>query len=416
MRTTHSGLEGAALARALLHPQKVALVGVSDDISRTTARPLRFLKAAGYAGQIYVVNPTREFVQGVPAYPSLSALPEVPDHAFILTNGDLAIDAVEECGRLRIPVATIMASGFSESGAEGARREQRLREVARAAQVRILGPSSLGVINLRENLVLTANAAFAELDLPVGGIFCASQSGSMLGALTSRGRSRGIGFSGLVSVGGESDLCIGEICEATLDDPDISGYMLFLESMRHARALHRFALGAAARGKPVVAFKLGRSAVAAELAVSHTGALAGEDSVADAFFNDCGIARVHTLEGFLEALPLLCRMPLQQRRQLAGRKPAVGVVTTTGGGAAMVIDQLGMRDVQVAGPSEQTRRRLAGRGIAVSAGTLIDLTLAGTRYDVMKSTIEIMQSAPEFDLVLAVVGSAAPPPPPQAWQ
>ena len=407
MKTEKTALAGAALAKALLHPRIIALVGVSDDVSRTTARPLRFLRTAGFGGTIYVVNPTRRTVQGEAAYASLSELPEVPEHAFILTNSELAIEAVEECGRLGIPVATIMAAGFSEFGPQGAERERRLRAAAGRWGVRVLGPSSLGVVNVREKLVLTANAAFAEPDLPTGGIFCASQSGSMLGTLTSRGRARGIGFAGLVSVGGESDLCIGEICEATLDDPDITGYMLFLESMHHAQALHRFALGAAARGKPVVAFKLGRSEVAAGLTVSHTGALAGEDSAADAFFNDCGIARVETLEGLLEALPLLRRIPIQAAGHAAGHKPRVGVVTTTGGGAAMAIDQLGIRGVPVVGPSSETRKRLAERGIEASSGALIDLTLAGTRYDVMKATIETMQSAPEFDLVLAVVGSSA---------
>ncbi len=400
-------LTGAALAQALLRPRTIALVGISDDLSKTSSRPLRFLRAADYSGTIYNVNPTHHQVQGEVAYPTLSALPEVPDHAFILTGSELAVAAVKECGKLGIPLATVMAAGFAESGPVGIEREQRLRLVARASGVRLLGPSSLGVVNLREKLVLTANAAFAEPDLPLGGIFCASHSGSMLGALTSRGRARNIGFAGLVSVGGESDLCIGEICEATLDDPEITGYMLFLESMRHAAALHRFALGAASRGKPVVAFKLGRSQAAAALAVSHTGALAGEDSVADTFFRDCGIARVDTLEGFLEALPLMRRVPVNTLRHQAGRKATVGVVSTTGGGAAMAVDQLGVRGVSVVGPSKDTLQRLADRGVEVCAGGIIDLTLAGTKYEVMKAALEVMQQAPEFDMVLACVGSSA---------
>ena len=375
-------------------------------MARWLLLPLRFLRAAGYPGTIYNVNPTRTEVQGEPAYPSLSALPEVPEHAFILTNSQLAIDAVEECGRLGIRVATILAGGFSESGPEGAAREQQLRDIAKRTGVRILGPSSLGVVNLREKLVLTANAAFAEPELPIGGIFCASHSGSMLGALTSRGRAKGVGFSGLISVGSETDLCIGEICESTLDDPNITGYMLFLESLSHADALRRFAIGAAQRGKPVVAYKLGRSEAAAELAVSHTGALAGEDAVAETFFRDCGIARVETLEGFLEALPLLGRLPVS-KLNTTGRTPTVGVVTTTGGGAAMAVDQLGIRGVAVVPPSAETLARMAERGINVNPGGIVDLTLAGTRYDVMKAALEVMLTAPEFDLVVATVGSSA---------
>jgi acyl-CoA synthetase (NDP forming) len=401
-------LTGAALAQALFKPKAVALVGISDDVSKTAARPLRFLRAAGYEGKLYNVNPTRSEVQGEPAFRALSDLPEKVDHAFILTNTGPAMAAVEECGKLGIPVATILAGGFSEKGAEGAEREQQLKALGKQYGVRLLGPSSIGLVNVREKLILTANAAFAEPGLPAGGIFCASHSGSLIGALTSRGRARNIGFHSLVSVGGEADLSVGELCEAALDDPDVTGYLLFLETMRNADALRRFALAAAARDKPVVAYKLGRSEAAAELAVSHTGALAGEDDVADAFLKDCGIVRLETFEGLIEALPLLQHMPRKTFPEKSrGRKPTVGVVTTTGGGAAMAVDQLGVRNVNVVAPTKETLQKLADAGIDASGGRIIDLTLAGTKYEVMKGTLDILMNAPEFDLILATVGSSA---------
>jgi len=168
--------------------------------------------------------------------------------------------------------------------------------------------------------------------------------------------------------------------------------------------LRSFAIEAARRGKPVVAYKLGRSAAAAEMAVTHTGALAGEDDIADAFLKECGIARVGILEALLEGQPLAFRMPLVLHKPAPRR---VGIVTTTGGGAAMVVDQLGIRGIDVEPASAPTLARLAAAGVHVAAGRVTDLTLAGTRYDVMKSALEIMLAAPEFDLVLAVVGSSA---------
>lgn len=401
-------LTGSDLANALFKPKAIALVGISDDLNKTAARPLRFLRAAGYAGTIYNVNPSRSEVQGERAYPSLSDLPSIPDHAFILTNTDPAMAAVEECGKLGIPLATILAGGFSEKGAEGALREQQLKALGKQYGVRLLGPSSIGLVNVREKLILTANAAFAEPGLPSGGIFCASHSGSLIGALTSRGRARNIGFHSLVSVGSETDLSVGEICESALDDPNVTGYLLFLETMRNADALRRFALAAAARNKPIVAYKLGRSEAAAELAVSHTGALAGEDDVADAFLKDCGIVRLETFEGLLESLPLLQRMPRKTfSEKRTARKPTVGVVTTTGGGAAMAVDQLGIRGVNVVAPSAETLQKLADAGIDAGGGRIIDLTLAGTKYEVMKGTLDILMNAPEFDFILATVGSSA---------
>src|SRR5258708_11557911 len=130
--------------------------------------------------------------------------------------------------------------------------------------------------------------------------------------------------------------------------------MLFLEAMGHGDAVRRFGHSAAERGKPIIAYKLGRSATARELAVSHTGALAGEDDVADQFLKSCGIARVDTLEGLIEGLPLLSRVPVAAR---GGRK-RVGVVTTTAGGATLVVDPLASRGVTIETASPDTLARL----------------------------------------------------------
>jgi acyl-CoA synthetase (NDP forming) len=171
--------------------------------------------------------------------------------------------------------------------------------------------------------------------------------------------------------------------------------------MRKADRLRAFALAAAKAGKPILAYKLGRSAEARELAVSHTGALAGEDDMADAFLADCGIARADTLDGLVEGLPLVARIPL------GAPGIRVGVVTTTGGGASMAVDRIAAGGVAVVGPSGATLARLAAAGIEVAPARLVDLTIAGARYDVMKAALDILLTAPEFDLVLAVVGSSA---------
>src|SRR5947209_2725553 len=402
-----------ALRQALLAPRSVVLVGQSNDPGKTAGRPLSYLRRAGFGGTIYCVNARRDAVLGERAYPSIAALPEAPDHAYILVPTEAVVDAVAECGNAGVKIATILAAGFSETGAEGAAREQRLREVAAETGIRLVGPSSLGVVNLRNGLLLTANAAFAEPDIPVGRTFFASHSGTMIGALMSRGKARGVGFAGLVSIGNEVDLSIGEICSATLDDPDIDGYLLFLESIRSSAALRQFALGAAARGKPIVSYKLGRSSAARELALTHTGALAGEDDVASAFLADCAIARVESLEALIEALPLVRRTPI---RPAGARRAQVAVLTTTAGGATMVVDPLAMRGVEIVHPSAETFARFAAKGIVTTPARIVDLTIAGTRYDVMKAALDILTTAPEFDVVLAVVGSSARFHPQQAVQ
>lgn len=392
------------LRQFLFSPRSVAIVGQSNDPTKAAGRPLKFLRQLGYAGRIYPINARRDQVLGERAFPSLAALPEVPEHAYIVTQTDAAVEAVEECGRLGVKVATVLADGFAEAGPAGLAREARLREVVAKTGLRLVGPSSLGVVNLREGVMLTANAALDEKDLPVGRIFAGSHSGTMIGALLTRGKARGIGFAGAVSVGNEVDLSLGDVCAATLDDPDIDGYILFLETLRHADRLRSFALAAAARGKPVLAYKLGRSAAARDLAATHTGALAGEDDVADAFLADCGIARVETFEALIEGLPLLARVPARPRH---ARPPSVAVVTTTAGGATTVVDPLATRGITIAQPSPDTYARLAAAGIKVAKARIVDLTIAGAHYEAVKGTLDILLSAPEFDLVVAVIGSSA---------
>ena len=393
------------LAQVLLAPQSVAIIGQSNDATKTAGRPLKYLRQAGYAGRIYPINPRRDEVLGERAWPSLTALPEMPDHAYIVASTEATMEAIEECARIGVPVVTALANGFSETGVEGTAREARIRQLLKDSGTRLVGPSSLGVVDLRHKTFLTANAAFDEPDLPVGRIFAASHSGGMIGTFLSRGKARGIHFAGLVSVGNEVDLSIGEICAATLDDPGIDGYVLFLETMRKAVALRSFALEAARRGKPVLAYKLGRSAAARELAVSHTGALAGEDDIAGMFLAECGIARVDTLEGLIEGFPLLARVPVATR---GARRPSVAVVTTTAGGATMVVDPLATRGIALEPPTPQTLARIkAVTGVDVTPARIIDLTLAGAQYNVMKGALDVLTTAPEFDLVVVTVGSSA---------
>ena len=374
-----------SLAQALFAPRAVALVGASGDEKKNTARPQRFLRKHGYAGKVFPVNPSRNEILGLPCYRTLADTPPV-DHAFIMIEDVEA--ALEDCGRRKVPVASIYSDGFADAGAKGAERQARLVERARALGVRLLGPNSMGMINLTGRVPLTVNAVL-EMDAPpTGGTSLVSQSGTMLGTVLSRGAARGLGFSKLVSVGNEADLGVGELVDLLADDPETRVILLFLETVRDARALSAAARKAHAAGKPVVAYKLGRSAAGEALARSHTGALAGADGALDAFFRDCGILRVDMLETLIEISPLLFD---KGPSELKDRKPRIAVVTTTGGGAATVVDRLGLHGIETVSPD--------GRPI-------VDLTMAATP-DKYRSTLESLLDWPECDAVLAAVGSSA---------
>jgi acetate---CoA ligase (ADP-forming) len=391
-----------SLREALFRPRAVALVGISDDAGKTAGRPLRFLRKHGYAGSIYPINPNRASVQGERAYARLVDAPGPIDHAYILVNTAAVESAVADCAAAGVTVATILASGFAEAGHEGRERQRRIVGLARGRGLRLVGPNSLGVVDTAAPLALTANAAFAAETLPRGRLAVLSQSGSLIGTLVSRGAARGIGFGKLISVGNEADLSVGEIGAALADDPETDAFLLFLETIRAREEMARFAALAHRARKPIIAYKLGRSDVGQALAVSHTGAMLGSDRAVDAFLRHHGILRVDHFETLLEMAPLVAgRAP----RALAN--PRVGVIATTGGGAATVVDRLGLLGVDVSPPSSGTLAKLHAVGVPPQLGPIVDVTLTGTRYEVMRPALDILMEAPEFALILATIGSSA---------
>ncbi len=376
------------LAQALFSPRAIALIGASGDAAKNSARPLRFLRKHGYAGSVLPINASRGEVLGERAFSSLAEAPGEIDHAFIMTPGDSIERAIEECGARGVPVATIFSDGFADAGAEGAARQVRLVERARALGVRVLGPNSMGLVDVPGRVALSVNAVLEMDALPAGTTSFVSHSGTMLGTMLSRGAARGLGFAKLVSVGNEADLGTGELVELLAGDPGTRVILLFLETIRDGAKLAAAARKAHAAGKPVVAYKLGRSRLGAALARSHTGALAGEDAALDAYFRDCGIVRVDQLETLVEIAPLVAgRAPPN-----LARAPRVAVVTTTGGGAASVVDRLGVSGIETIAPDPKS--------------PIIDLTMKATAEQYTAALDDLLVS-PQCDGVLAVVGSSA---------
>jgi acyl-CoA synthetase (NDP forming) len=392
-------MNARSLASALFAPRTVALVGASGDPAKNTSRPQRYLRKHGYRGRILPINRERREVLGEPAYLSLSAAPGSIDHAFIMVPARAVPEVIAECCTLGIPLATIYSDGFAEAGEEGRRRQERILEMARSAGLRLLGPNSMGVVSTGAALALTVNAALEAPALVPGGLALISQSGTVLGALLSRGQARGIGFSKLVSVGNEADLTVAEIGEILIGDPDTQAILLFLETLRDGQALAAMAHRAFAAGKPVIAYRLGRSAVGRELARSHSGAMTGAGETVSAFLRTHGILQVELLESLLEA-PVL----------VIGRKPTRGrraaMITTTGGGAAMVADRLGAFGLTLVPPPASALARLQALGVQAPEGLLLDVTMAGARPEVYGAALAELLRSPECDLVVAVVGSS----------
>jgi len=393
-------IDKATFAKALLAPSRVALVGASADPKKNTARPQRYLRKHGYTGEIIPINNTAAECMGEKAYPSLDAAPDGIEHALVMVPGKHVMGVIEQCVKKRIPMVSIYSDGFAETGEEGRRLQEELVRVARAGGVRLTGPNCMGIVNTHMPCALSINAVLDIERLNKGPIGLVSQSGSVMGALLSRGQGRGLGFSKLVSIGNECDLTVGEILDIMVDDPDTKVILLFLETIRKPELFAAAARRAHAAGKPVICYKLGRSEVARELAASHTGAMTGSDDSANAFFRRHGIIRVDTLEAMIEApLLLLGAQPPRGKR--------IAVLTTTGGGAAMVVDNLGRLGLDVVPPTDRVIENLAKKNIAIRKAALTDLTMAGTRKEIYSAVLGELLASDHCDAVLAVVGSSS---------
>ena len=277
--------------------------------------------------------------------------------------------------------------------------QDRIVAMAREGGLRLIGPNCLGLVNVTDGVPITNNAAVEAEDLRPGWLSVVSQSGSMMGALLSRAMARNFTFAKLASVGNESDIGAGEMAELMVEDEATRCVLMFLETLRDAPRLAAAARRAHELGKPVIVYKLGRSDVGRQIALSHTGAMVGADELAATFFRENGILRVETLEGLVE-LP----------RLVLGRTPPKGnrvaVLTGTGGGAAMVVDGVGLRGDAVVGPTPAMRGRLAEQGIHIGDSPLIDLPMGGGRGQYTTVLKELVASD-HCDAVVAVLGSTA---------
>lgn len=385
----------------LIQPRSVAVIGASGDASKTAGRPVAYLRKHGFTGDIYPVNPRVDTIDGLRCYPDIASLPAVPDVAIVLLGAERAHLAVRDLAARGTAAAIVLASGYTETGEEGARRQAQLIEAA--GSMRILGPNTIGLVNLTDNIVLSASGALEMDHFPVGSIGVVSQSGGILGALLSRAAPRGIGLSKLISTSNEVDLELADFVDYLADDPATRVIALYVESVRNPEKFRAAALKAARAGKPVVAFKIGRSEAGAQAAVSHTGALAGADRMYDALFKQVGVIRAQSFSDLLD-IPAA----LSTGRVLRGNR--VAILTSTGGAGTLVSDSLGVSGFETPAPDAETAARLralqTGDHAALDRNP-IDVTLAGLQPDLLRGAIRALLASPSYDALTIIVGSSS---------
>ena len=384
----------------LLKPASVAVIGASADPTKTAGRPVAYLRKHGYTGRIYPVNPRVSDIDGMRCFSDIAALPEAPDVGIVLLGAERAHEAVRALAGLGTKAAIVLASGYSEAGEAGALRQAALTEAA--GGMRILGPNTIGLVNLNDAIPLSASGALEMDHFPAGNIGVVSQSGGILGALLSRAAARGIGLSKLVSTSNEADLDLSDFVDYFASDADTKVIALYVETIRNVATFRAAALKARAAGKPIVAYKIGRSESGARAAVSHTGALAGADRMYDVLFRQVGVVRADTFADLLD-------MPaaLLTGRSLRGRR--VAILTSTGGAGTLVADSLGVCGFEAPAPDAGTAealRQLQQGSEAVLDRNPIDVTLAGLKPDLLRGVVRTLLQSPTYDALVVIVGSS----------
>jgi acyl-CoA synthetase (NDP forming) len=385
---------------ALWAPESVAVVGASADPNKTGGRPVAYLMKHGFNGHIWPINPRAEDIAGLPCFASVVDLPGAPDVAIVLLGVERAEAAVRDLAAKGCKIAIVLASGYGEAGEEGRARQAALRKAA--GNMRLLGPNTIGAMDLSRGIVLSASGALEGDDIPRGGISVASQSGGILGALLSRGAARGVGFCKLASTGNEADLDIADLIAAYARDAATTAIAAYIEGIRSVDKFRAAAEAARYAGKPLVVYKVGRSESGARAAVSHTGAMAGEDRAYDALFHQVGAIRAESFSDLLD-LPAM----LAGRRRMRGNR--VAILTSTGGAGSLVADNCGILGLDVPELDTATGKTLVdllGQDVPMTDNP-VDVTLAGVEPRIMTAATEALLQSDGIDAAVVVVGSSA---------
>ncbi len=356
--------------RALLNPASIAIVGASDNPEKIGGRPIKYMLQHGYRGTLYPVNPGRPQVQGLKAYADIASLPKPVELAIVAVPGAAAVEAVAACAAHGVRAAIVMSSGFGEVGEAGQRMQAEMVRVARAAGMRLVGPNTQGSANFGVGAIASFATLIGEIPPQDGPVAIVSQSGAMSMVPYAFLRARGIGVRHSHATGNECDLTVADFTHAVALDPEVRLILLYLEAIADPARLEEAAGVARSRNIPIVALKAGVSERGQAAASSHTGALATEDRVVDAFFDKLGIWRVPDMRALCNAAELYLR----------GWKPSgrrVVAISNSGASCVMAADAAERFGADLEPLPEETQSKLKKvlPGFAASSNP-IDLTAA----------------------------------------
>jgi acyl-CoA synthetase (NDP forming) len=351
----------------LIAPASLAVIGASDDRSRIGGRPIAYSLDQKFHGAIYPVNPKREVIQGLPAFARLADVPGPVDAAVIAVPASAVDQAIDDCIEKGVRGIILFTAGFAEMNPDGAAHQARIVERCRQAGVRLLGPNCLGLFNARCGFYSMFTSSVEHGFPPPGRVGIASQSGAFGAHVFALARDRGIGTPIVVTTGNEADVSVGEVIGWLAEDPETDVVMAYLEGVKESASLLA-ALDTARRNrKPVAVMKVGRSALGAAAAQSHTASLTGDDAVTDAVLRDLGAWRVRTTEELVDVAYLA-------QKRIYPVRNTLGVLTVSGGAGVLISDAAEQLGLPIPPMPEATQARLKARLPFASALNPVDVT------------------------------------------
>ncbi len=377
--------------QALFRPASLAVVGASAKPEKLGFQILKNVLDAGFAGQVIPVNPKGETILGVPSVKSVAEIPSGTDLAVIIVPAASVPGTVLQLGERKVRAAIVITGGFAESGAEGARLQEELRQNAARCGIRVVGPNCQGV-----NYPYHGLCACWPLITRRGAMAIASQSGTVAAALADWASEERLGFSAFVSMGNRVDVDEADLIEFFAGDPNTKVITLYIEGVKDAR---KFLAAARACRKPIVILKSGRTEQGRKAAESHTRSLAGRDEVYDAVFRQLGIHRADTLEELYDFSKALAHVP-------APAGPRMLIVTSSGGSAIIATDVAEENGFRVSPlPEEPASRLRTFLPPHCIVGNPLDLTGDG---DAERFRRVIAASREHYDVVMTIFGDPIP--------
>ena len=322
-----------------LSPKSIAIIGASDkrgSVGRTITSNIM----NGFKGTVFPISPTRPTVFYKKAYKSVLDVPKPIDLAVIVTKNTIVPIVLEECGKKKVKGVIIITAGFKEVDEEGAKLEQRLKDIAKKYKIQVIGPNCLGVMNLDPKTMM--NSTFLKITPKSGEIALVSQSGAICAALCEDASAQGIGFSAVVSMGNKAVMNEIDVLNMLANHKQTKVIVMYLEDMGNGQEFLKVCKNITRKlKKPVLVLKSGRSPEGAKAAMSHTGALMGSDEIYDALLKQSGAIRVDTMEELFDYAVAFSKQPLPTKGELV-------IVSNAGGPAIISTDACSKNGIKMA--------------------------------------------------------------------